>query len=172
MAEEKKVGRKTKFDKEKSPQMVHNYIESCVDEYERIKKAEQETAKSTYKSYDHRLFAKIPTIEWLANFMELNDDTIYEWKKKRTEERNEDYKPFSDAIDKLKRTQKIKLIENGLWGNYNPTITKLLLASNHGLSDKKDVSHSGEMTNKVVFSEELWKSPFVEEDNEDNEDLP
>lgn len=82
----------------------------------------------------------IPTIAGLACYVGKNRDSIYQYKKES--------KDFSDILDGLMRLQESKLINNGLNGNFNATITKLILTK-HGYSDKAEVdlsSHDGTMT--------------------------
>lgn len=74
---------------------------------------------------------KIPTIEGLASYLKISKNTIYEWKKI--------YPDFSDVIDELMLQQASSLIENGLDGAYNSTITKLMLGK-HGYKDQSDIT--------------------------------
>lgn len=76
----------------------------------------------------------LPTIEGLARFLRVNRDTLYTWAAKHTDS--------SDILDDLRAEQADKLISNGLSGDYNSTITKLMLTK-HGFSDKQDVTSDG-----------------------------
>ena len=49
--------------------------------------------------------------------------TVYDWKEK--------YPEFSDIIEKLQSVQADRLLLNGLSGDYNPVIAKVLLTK-HG----------------------------------------
>lgn len=82
----------------------------------------------------------LPTIEGLANFLNVHRDSLYEWEKLDTDLG----KAFSDIFTRVKQVQAERLVNNGLAGNYNPVITKLLL-SKHGYVEKQeqDISHTG-----------------------------
>ena len=69
----------------------------------------------------------IPTIAGLACYVGKNRDSIYQYKKESAE--------FSDILDGIMRLQESKLINQGLTGAFNSTITKLILTK-HGYSDK------------------------------------
>ena len=69
----------------------------------------------------------IPTIAGLACYVGKNRDSIYQYKKESSE--------FSDILDGIMRLQESKLINRGLTGEFNSTITKLILTK-HGYSDK------------------------------------
>lgn len=85
---------------------------------------------------DEKLRVNLPTIEGLAACLRVNRDTLYEWAKI--------YPEFSDMLEEIRTNQAEKLINNGLAGRYNPTITKLLLTK-HGYSDRQetDVTTAG-----------------------------
>lgn len=98
---------------------VNEYLEECVDEDKQSIKYESE--KST--GFENKLIVKIPTIEGLAVYLNVHKSTIYDWESRFTE--------FSDVIAKLRSIQADRLINNGLSGDYNPTIAKVLLTK-HG----------------------------------------
>lgn len=111
------------------------YIDSCEDEEYQLIKTDGD--KST--SFENKIRVKLPTIEGLALYLETNRDNIYEWEKEHAE--------FSDILKKLRAKQASKLIENGLSGDYNPLISKLIL-SKHGYVEKSEVDshHTGEVS--------------------------
>jgi hypothetical protein len=78
----------------------------------------------------------LPKIEGFAQYIGVHKDTITEWKKK--------YDDFSVALDKIRTEQHNRLVDNGLSGRYNPVITRLILANNHGMREKSDVTTGGE----------------------------
>jgi len=78
---------------------------------------------------------KIPTLEGLALACDIRRSTLYEWHNGDVAEE------FSDIVDKVMKNQAVKLIEQGLDGTYNASITKLLLTK-HRYSDKQDVDHT------------------------------
>lgn len=66
---------------------------------------------------------KLPTIEGLAYHLNISKETVYDWRKK--------YPDFSYLIGKLLQKQAQKLLENGLSGEYNSVIAKVVLTK-HG----------------------------------------
>lgn len=69
----------------------------------------------------------IPNIAGLACYLAVSRSRVYEYKDKSEE--------FKDTFEAILALQESKLINKGLSGDFNPTITKLMLA-NHGYSEK------------------------------------
>ncbi len=88
------------------------YLESCTDERVGL-----------------HVVVDIPSIEGLARFLGLNKSTLYDWESK--------YPEFSNVLDDIRNEQATRLLNNGLSGTYNSTITKLML-SKHGYVDKQE----------------------------------
>jgi len=89
----------------------------------------------------------VPSIEGLADFLDVNKTTLYEWDNKHPE--------FSNVLDKVRNKQARILFNGSLKGDLNASISKLMLTK-HGYSDKQQtdsVSSDGSMspTEKVVF---------------------
>ena len=82
-----------------------------------------------------KLKVKLPTLEGFAIHIEVNKTTLYEWDKK--------YPEFSNSLDKIRTEQQNRLLDMGLSGDYNSTIAKLVLSSNHGMREKSDVTTDG-----------------------------
>ncbi|MGK4231240.1 DNA-packaging protein [Providencia hangzhouensis] len=74
----------------------------------------------------------IPSVAGLACYLGVSRKTVYEWVKESTD--------LSDTLEGILAMQENKLINKGLNGDFNPTITKLMLA-NHGYSEKQEVDH-------------------------------
>jgi len=123
------VGRPTKYDK-KYIKKISEYISLHQDEDKKVVK--QSNEEKGYEMYDNKLRVKLPTIEGFARYIHVNKDTLYEWESK--------YKDFSDALENIRVEQKERLINMGLSGDYNSTIAKLILSSNHGMREKSDVT--------------------------------
>lgn len=70
---------------------------------------------------------ELPTIEGLAQILEVNTDTINEWTKI--------YPKFSATIKGLAEKQKAQLINDGMYGGkeVNSTMAIFLLKANHGM---------------------------------------
>ena len=85
--------------------------------------------------------AYLPTVEGLAVHLSVNRSTIYEWRKEHPE--------FSDILEQILALQASMLIQNGLKGEFNSTITKLMLSKHKGedgqpYMDKQDISSGGQ----------------------------
>ena len=130
----KNAGRPEKY-KEEYISKVDDYLAGCKDEYSKVVKQFNE-AKG-YEMYDNVLVVKLPTIEGFCEYINTPWSTLHDWMDRHVE--------FSDAIDKIKLRQKRMLIENGLAGTYNSTITKLILGNNHGVVEqsKSELTHKG-----------------------------
>jgi len=75
-----------------------------------------------------------PTIEGLSMYLGVARATIYTWAK------DEKKREFSDTVERLMAKQGRTLINGGLSGQLNPTITKLALSSNHGMRERVDMT--------------------------------
>lgn len=77
----------------------------------------------------------VPTIEGFAKVAGVALQTIYRW--------GEAHPEFRDALDYIKSEQREILISHGLCGDFNPTITKLILSANHGMHERTETEHDG-----------------------------
>lgn len=82
------------------------------------------------ETYGNRAEA-IPTIAGLSLFIGVGKDTLYQWERAHEE--------FKFAMDFLRAKQESVLLANGLRGDFNSTIAKLILTK-HGYSDKQEIS--------------------------------
>jgi hypothetical protein len=80
--------------------------------------------------------AGLPSIVDLCLHIGINKATIYRWKK------DEEKSTFCDILDKVEMMQESSLIKNGLSGDYNSTIAKMMM-TRHGYSDKLEQEISG-----------------------------
>jgi hypothetical protein len=119
-------------------QKTREYIEKCKDEVEEYHKTRGEKSDT----FDRIVRVRLPTIEGLAVHLSINKDTVYDWRKKHEE--------FSDLIDELLQIQADRLINNGLAGDYNPNIAKVLLTK-HGYRDETGVGGLDGQALKLVF---------------------
>jgi len=124
-----KGGRPTEY-KEKYITDVAEYLELHQDTEKQVVKQSSEK----YEMYDNKLVVKLPTIEGFARYINVNKTSLYEWEKK--------HPLFSNALDDIRQEQQQRLINSGLSGDYNSTIAKLILSSNHGMSEKMQQEHS------------------------------
>ena len=74
----------------------------------------------------------VHTVEGLADHLDVHRDTLYAWRDQHPD--------FSDTLDRVLKKQAISLINNGLAGEFNSTIAKLMLA-NHGYREKSEVDN-------------------------------
>ena len=86
----------------------------------------------------------IPNIAGLACYVGKARSTIYEYA--------EQSKDFSDILDGIMKLQESKLLNEGLKGNFNPTITKLILTK-HGYSDRIEQELSGSVEKPITIIE-------------------
>ena len=119
-------GRPTKYEGEVTIKKVDEYLDTCVDEIEIFDK----TVGDKSNSYERILKTNIPSIAGLAIFFDVSKSTLYEWAKEHVE--------FSYALEKVLRLQEHKLLNGGVSGTYNSTISKLILSSNHGYKEKTE----------------------------------
>lgn len=86
-----------------------------------------------YKEYENSV---IPSIAGMACYLGIARSTVYEYAKQDSDLGRE----FSDTLEGVMAMQELKLINSGLSGEFNPTITKLMMA-NHGYSEKQEIDH-------------------------------
>lgn len=77
-----------------------------------------------------KIQVKLPTMDGFARYINVPRRNLYEWK-----DRHED---FSHSLDKIVTEQQERLLNMGLSGDYNSTIAKLVLSSNHGYREKTE----------------------------------
>jgi len=113
---------------------AREYLELCEDEEEQQLTGLSQKGTELYKN---KLKVKMPTKGGLAVYLDVARETLYDWSSK--------YQEFSDIMEKLGAKQEERLINNGLSGDYNPTIAKVLLTK-HGYRDAvdTDVTTKGE----------------------------
>lgn len=93
---------------------------------------------------------QLPTIEGFARFIGVNKTTLYEWESS--------YPEFSNALEEIRVEQQERLINYGLSGDYNSTIAKLILSSNHGFKERSDTTSN----NKDLIPETISKEKAEE----------
>ena len=106
------VGRPTKYNEEVLKKAKH-YLEN-------------------FKEYGN----VIPSVCSLSLILDIRENTLYDWKKQPSK------KAFSKILDAIKAKQKETLINNGLTGDFNSNITKLVLGK-HGYHDRQELEHTG-----------------------------
>ncbi len=132
------MGRPTKY-KAEYVEKVDEYLLTCVDKVEEFHKTRGEKSDS----YDRILKVTLPSVVGLAIFLDVNKDTLYGWAEK--------YPDFSVSLKKVVEAQEKVLLEKGASGEYNSTIAKLILSSNHGMAERKDVTSGGEKIKGINY---------------------
>lgn len=89
---------------------------------------------------------KIHSIEGLADFIDISRSNIYLWASQ------EDKREFSDILEKVREKQGKVLINKGITGEFNSSITKVMLTK-HGYVDKQqtDLTSNGEKITGVNY---------------------
>lgn len=121
----RKRGRPTKY-KEEFIDKAYEYLQACKDEQYQLTKSFSDKGES----WENKIKVKLPTIGGFALFIGTSEKTLYNWA-------NEDNN-FLQALNDIKEEQKKQLLEKGLSGDYNSTIAKLILSSNHGMAEKRE----------------------------------
>ena len=74
----------------------------------------------------------VPSVAGLACYLGKHKASMYNYAEQSTE--------FFDTLEAIKTVQENKLLNGGLTGSFNSTITKLML-SNHGYREKQEIDH-------------------------------
>lgn len=81
---------------------------------------------------------RIPSVAGLSRFLEIARSTIYDWASQ------EDKKEFSDILEQILAKQEYTLLNKGITGEFNSTITKLVLAKQgYKESSEQDITSGG-----------------------------
>lgn len=78
---------------------------------------------------------EVPTVIGLALFLDVATNTVYNWY------RDEVSPEFLRVFMRVEQIQHQRLVNQGLIGNFNPAITKMMLTK-HGYSDKQELAHT------------------------------
>lgn len=133
--EETKMGRPPIYEGQTTIDKVDEYLLTCGEDEDVFHK----TRSDSSNSYERVWKVKLPKIESFAMYLGVNRDTITDWESK--------YPDFSVALDKIRLKQHDMLIDGATSGRYNSTISKLILSSNHGYVERKDVTSDGKAIN-------------------------
>lgn len=99
-----------------------------VNEYLQLRQDEEIGVRNGRGTVITKLRVKLPTIEGFAAFLGVTKMTVYNWA--------EVYPEVEEGLEIIKQEQFQRLIDEGLAGNYNPMITRLILAVNHGMIEE------------------------------------
>ena len=96
----------------------------------------------------------IPSIEGLAYYLNIARSTLYKYEDEDTE--------FSDIVERVKTLQGKMLISGGLVGDFNASITKVILTK-HDYSDKQEIDHKSSDNSMKPTVIELVAPKFEDE---------
>ena len=74
----------------------------------------------------------IPSVAGLSLYLDIARSTVYDWAE------DSDKEEFSDILGRILSKQESLLLNNGLSGDFNAQITKLVLGK-HGYKEKHDL---------------------------------
>lgn len=120
------AGRPTEYNEEILTK-AQEYLDECKDKEDEFHKTRGEKSDG----YERLVKVQLPTIGGLAKHLGISRETVRVWAS------DENKKEFSAIIEQLQAEQEDRLINNGLSGNYNPTIAKVLLTK-HGYREGVD----------------------------------
>lgn len=127
------TGRPTKWSEE-VPVLMWNYLENTKDEMIKTQ-------------FGVKVVPNIPMIIGVALEMGINEDTLDKWynkfKAKSSKDQTVDELSFVGAFDSIKAEQAKRLVNNGLGKSYDSNFAKFLLSSNHGMTDRLDLTSKG-----------------------------
>ena len=95
-------------------------------------------------------------IEGFARFLGISKRVLYDWEKR--------YEDFMHALDKIRTEQHDRLINKGLAGEYNSTIAKLMLSSNHGYRERSDLTSDDKVLPTPIL--DVYKNDSPQQNNE------
>lgn len=125
------VGRPSEYSEE-IIKKAEEYLLSCYDEDRQVVK--QSSSDKGYEMYENKLKVRLPTKGGLARYLGVHRDTLYDWSQK--------YEDFSDIMEAVGAEQEDRLINMALSGDYNSTISKVLLTK-HGYREGKELTGEG-----------------------------
>jgi len=96
-------------------------------------------------NYNTKHGHEIPSLVGLCKVLNRGKTTLYNWA-------DDTDKEFRDIIDTINEIQQLALLNGGLNGSFNSTITKLILGR-HGYTDKQELEVTG--TLREATDEEL-----------------
>ena len=117
---------------------AYEYVDTCVDDNESWVKSESEKGETR----ERIKVVKLPTHEGFAIYLTkkyeknkfISPKTLYTWAGNNVE--------FQQALEYIKMAQKQRVLDKGLAGEYNSTIAKLILGSNHDMIERQKIENT------------------------------
>jgi len=103
--------------------IIDNYLEWCVDTEEALT-----DQFWNVKSYITRV--NIPSVEGFCWLIKIDKNSFYDWTRK--------HEIFLYALREIKSQQAQRLLNKGLWWQYNTWVVTRMLAANHWYADKQE----------------------------------
>lgn len=88
----------------------------------------------------------VPSIAGLALYLNIARPTVYDWKGQ--------YPEFSYIVESIMATQEQRLLNGGLGGEYNASISKLMLTK-HGYTDRVETDNQTSIDLSGLTEEQL-----------------
>lgn len=126
-------GRPTKYDEKEFQDKLKKYL--------KIRQDDVESFTNNRGGISRVWQVKLPTIEGFAEYMGVMRRTLQLWEKQYPN-------IVGKGLDQIRNKQLQRLIDEGLGGNYNSSIVKLLLSHNHGIKEETSTELKGEIINK------------------------
>jgi len=119
---------------------AEQYLADCKDKYTQVPIYTEDgdviLDENGVQKTRLKKIVNLPSVAGLACYLKVSRETIYDWSGQ--EEKVE----FSDIIKLILSEQEQRLTGNGISGEYNSVIAKLLLTK-HGYSDRQELSGVG-----------------------------
>lgn len=119
MAEENYYSNR-EYDPEVVLPKVDEYLEQCVDDWEAL--GDNGNAKYVRK-------VNLPSKVGLARYLEISTNTLKHWRN--------NFPQLEEKVQFVTDAQHEKLLNNGLGGQYNSNVTKMLMGK-HGYADQQN----------------------------------
>lgn len=141
-----KGGRPTKYKKEYCEEIIKYFnqpSQNCMYKEEYFNNGQIKSKTPII------IASEFPTFQGFANSINVNIDTLHEWKEKHSE--------FSEAYTRAKELQENIWLINGMSGLYNAQFAQFFGKNCLGYKDKQEVEHSGNINNplKDMTTQEL-----------------
>lgn len=149
MEDKKKVGRPTKYKEEYCDMLIEHFnITPQI-----LKKKTEYYQNGNIKSEsEYPVANELPTFQSFANKIDVNMDTLEEWKSK--------YKEFSEAYTRAKELQEHIWLVNGMSNLYNSQFAQFFGKNCLGYKDKQEIETTNVANLKIdssLTTEEIRK---------------
>ena len=117
--------------------LAEQYLADCKDKYTEVpiytEDGDVVLDENGVQKTRMKKIVNLPSVAGLAGYLKVGRNTIYDWASQ------EDKTEFSNIIELILSEQEQRLTSNGISGEYNSVIAKLLMTK-HGYSDKQELT--------------------------------